>query len=218
MNSETFILAPLAWLAAVSLAVGAEPPAPAKASGGPSPASTNQTVVATAGTNAAPVRDFASFKIISDRNIFNPNRTARSARTGESEKPRVPKVEFFSLLGVLSYSSNTVAYFDGSSSSFRQSLKTNETIAGHTLLVIKPSLVTLSLQGTNVTLPVGGQMKRTDEGPWESAAGAAKAVASAGSTSTAGDASSTSPSSGGADDVLARLLKKREQEQKNEKQ
>lgn len=218
MNSMTFILAPLAWLSAASVVLGAETSAPAKVPSAPATASTNAPVTAVASTNAATVRDFASFKIISDRNIFNPNRTARSARTGEIEKPRVPKVEFFSLVGTLAYSSNTLAYFDGSGGSFRRSLKTNESIAGHTLLEIKPSLVTLSLQGTNVTLSVGGQLKRTDDGPWELASGAAKAVASAGSTSTAGDSPSSSESSGGADDVLARLLKKREQEQKNEKQ
>ncbi|MBI3867631.1 MAG: hypothetical protein HY299_03785 [Verrucomicrobia bacterium] len=168
-------------------------------------------------TNAPVILDYASFKIIQDRNIFNPNRTARASRGGsETEKPKPPKIQHATLVGIMSYAKGDFAFFDGSDSEFRKSLKKEEKIAGHLIVDIAPEKVTLSIAGKSVSLPVGGQIKRVEEGPWEVATGSAK-VASAAATGTGSSESGGESASGGEDDVLKRLLKKREQESKNEK-
>ncbi|MBM3847524.1 MAG: hypothetical protein FJ405_14730, partial [Verrucomicrobia bacterium] len=89
----------MAALAPMSAAENPEPIAPA-----PSPMAPGRTL--TQSTNSLPLSDFRAFKIVSDRNIFNPNRSPRGSRTeGESRKP--PKVETLSLVGVLEYEKGT---------------------------------------------------------------------------------------------------------------
>ena len=183
------------------------------------PSGTNAPSFTTSRTNnAAPANDLASFKLISDRNIFNLSRTSRSARGGDAEKPNVPKVDFFTLVGTLSYSNRQLAFFDGSAGDYRRSVVKEELIAGYRVVEVQPSQVKLSWQGTNVSLPVGGQMKRTDDGPWGAVSGSEKVVASASPSAPSGSDSAASKGGDTAgDDVLARLLKKRAKEQKNEK-
>ena len=180
--------------------------------------STNAPMLAVVRTNGVAKLDFDSFKLIKERNIFNPNRTARSARSGtDAEKPKTPKVEYANLVGIMSYSKGDFAFFDGSSGDYRKTVQRDEKIAGHRVIAIGPEKVTLSIDGKTVSLPVSGQIKKVDEGAWEVVAGSDKVVTAssggAGSSSSGGD----SASGGGEDDVLKRLLKKREQESKNEK-
>ena len=79
-------------------------------------------------TNAVARPDYQSFKIITDRNIFDPNRSSRSSRRTEEAKPA--RVESFALVGTMSYENGTYAFFDGTGSSYRKAIKTGDTIAG----------------------------------------------------------------------------------------
>lgn len=177
-------------------------------------------------TNGAPKKDNADFqsaaRLIADRNIFDPERQPRTP--GSAPRPVVkPQVKAdapeFGLVGIMDYSRGRFAFFDGNASEYRKALQKNASIGGHTVTGITGSSVTLA-QGTNakpVELHVGARLRKNNDGAWELAAGGGSAFSPKSSTSeTTGDASSSGASSGnaGEDEVLKRLLKKREQEMK----
>lgn len=156
------------------------------------------------GAGPAARTEFESFRLIFERNIFNPNRSARSSGEGETrrEPERRVRTESFALVGTMSYEKGRFAFFDGSSSDYRKVLRPTETIAGYTVAEVAPAQVIL--RGTNqhdVVLPVGMQMQRHDEGEWTLAA---RADGSGGSAA-AGAAAENS-------DVLQRMLQRRERE------
>lgn len=158
--------------------------------------------------------DFSAFKIITERNIFSPTRAPSSSSRGETR--RQPKVDNFSLVGTLSYDKGDFAFFDGSGSEFKKALKPDDTIAGHKVIEVTADEVKLEKEGKTIALRVGGQMHREDDGPWEVRNNArvdASMASKSGSESTGSKDSGSETDSGGAgDDILQRLLKKREQE------
>lgn len=191
------------------------------------------------GTNSAPEipkTDYAYFKVVNDRNIFNPGRQPnRPDRPVSREVKRTPKVDAFSLVGTLRYEKGDMAFFDGSSSDYRKAHKAGDTIAGYKVLSISDAAVRIEAQGKVTQLKIGSQMRREDEGEWvfaegpyaggitgSSGSGGSMSSGSGGSsTAAASTGSSTGGSSSGgggsADEILKRLLQKREQEMKNEK-
>lgn len=223
-NAARISLAVLALGCALALA-------PSRAADAPAPVPAATVVAAKAMTNAAaakapastnaPARgvaaapaategiDYASFRQIADRNIFNAGRSSRSARGGE-ERPRQPQVDTFTVVGTMSYAKGEVAFFDGSSALYRKAVKTGETIAGHKVVAVTPDEVRLEADGKPVTMKVGAQLRREDEGPWKVAAAGVSHAVAAPSAASAGDAGDE------AGDVLKRLLQKRQQEEKNE--
>lgn len=121
-------------------------------------------------TNApGPARlSYDSFRMISDRNIFNPNRMAgRSGRsvTRSSSQPAA-RVEALSLVGIMAYEKGTYAFFDGTKTDYRQALQTGATIGEYHVAQVTSDWVQLT-RGTNTyALKVGMQMRREDEGNW----------------------------------------------------
>ena len=149
--------------------------------------------------------DYAAFKLVTDRNIFDPNRVPH--RPGG--QPVVKTVESFSLVGVMSYDKGTFAFFDGTSSQYTKAVKLNDTIAGYKISKIDPNSVRL-LAGTNqVELQVGMQLRRQESGDWVPSA--VSEIYAANSTPSATTHAETTSSSDN-NDVLERLRKKREQE------
>jgi hypothetical protein len=160
--------------------------------------------------------DFSAFRKIADRNIFNSGRSARTARSGE--RPRMPQVESFTVVGTMTYAKGDVVFFDGSSGSYRRALKLGDTIAGHKLVAIASEQIELEADGKKFKLNVGGTVRREDEGPWEvSSSGVSHAVAASAPANSSAE-SSGGESGGEVSDVLKRLLQKRAQEEKNENQ
>jgi hypothetical protein len=119
---------------------------------------------------AAPARvapsGFDAFAIITQRNIFDPNRARGISRRdrNEGEEAPTPRAEAFALVGTLSYDEGRYAYFDGSSSEYRKVLKPRDSIAGYTLAEVGASSVTLMGKGDPVELPIGMEMRRTGQG------------------------------------------------------
>lgn len=148
--------------------------------------------------NAPATNDYAAFKLIRDRNIFNSNRSKRSARDRGTET-RPPRVETLSLVGTMSHARGAVAFFDGSESSYRKAIRPEGTIAGYKLVSVDASSVKLEKDGQTVELSMGGLMKRREDSPWEVIA----PVRTAG-----GEKVETAEEK----EILARLLKKREEE------
>ena len=115
-------------------------------------------------TNSSLRPDYSTFKIVNDRNIFNPHRRGRSSRAPETQS--TSKADSFALVGTMSYEKGTFAFFDGSKSEFRKVVKPAETIAGYTVTDIAPSSVKL-VSGTNqIELNIGSQMRREEEDDW----------------------------------------------------
>jgi hypothetical protein len=118
---------------------------------------------------AAPARmTFDAFRMVSDRNIFNPNRYARSSgRTAPrtSSQPAA-RVESISLVGVLAYDKGYYAFFDGTSSAYKQAIQTGGTIGQYHVTQVAPELVRLVVGTNTFDLKVGMQMRREDEGEW----------------------------------------------------
>jgi hypothetical protein len=108
--------------------------------------------------------DFASFQVISQRNIFDPNRVAHTRFNSAHASARI--VDSFSFLGTMSYEKGDFAFFDGTSPDFHRVLKLDGDIAGFKVTTLTPKSVTL-LSGTNeMILPVGTQVRRDDDGHW----------------------------------------------------
>lgn len=185
--------------------------------------------------SAAQSFEESAFRIVTERNIFNANRSGGQVR-GPSR--RATTVEYFALVGTMDYEKGIFAFFDGSSSQLTKVMKANDVIAGHKLLSISANSVKLEADGKESELPVGSQMRREDEGAWqvsEAARGGLNTTSngngdssSRGSRTDRGDSSprsrrenseSTNRSSGSTatpsaneDEILKRLMERREKE------
>ena len=171
------------------------------------------TLAAAEGTNTSSRTDYVSFRVIAERNIFNPNRSGRSS--GQASTRREPerrvKSDRFALLGTMSYEKGRFAFFDGSSSEFKKVLKPSDIIAGFKVIDVAPTCVKLeTTNGQTLELCVGMQMKKREAEDWE-LAGKADSADSAGTASST-NAPTASASGSEADDVLKRLMQRREQD------
>ena len=114
--------------------------------------------------------DYSAFRIITDRNIFNSRRYARSGPAPRQETTQRTRVDSFTLLGTMSYEKGLFAFFDGTRSDFRKAAKPGDTVADYKITRIEQSKVKL-ISGTNeVDLPVGMQLRKDEENGWKLAA------------------------------------------------
>jgi len=181
-------------------------------------------------TNQSKRLSYSDFQIINERNIFNPRRYARS---GPRQAQPASKVDFFTLVGTMTYEKGPFAFFEGTSSDYRKVLKPLDSIAGYKITNIEFNSVKLASQTNEVQLGVGMQMRREEDGPWRLAAASepvppsnevasataskpGEAAAPSAGTSEPGAANQTASAAtapGGSDDaVLRRLMQRREQE------
>jgi hypothetical protein len=174
-----------------------------------SPASTSTT------NEAAPRMDARYFRLISDRNIFDQTRRPQIIRTINTNPP--PRIDSFTLTGVGLDNNQGAAMFDSTSSLYRKTLFAGDTIAGYRIAEITPDLDAIKLAASSnqvVTMRVGMQMRRSNNGPWLLASralnvtlppvegDAEKSDAPVGATNAAiGDAA--------ANDIIKRLMEKR---------
>jgi len=168
-------------------------------------------------TNSASPSNFSYFRIITERNIFNPDRYPNRARGPRG--PRGPATDAFALVGTMSYEKGQFAFFDGTSSTYRKALPAGGTIAGYKVAEITPTAVKLVSTNKQVELKVGSQMRHEgtnwqlvarNELPTESAADTSETSGTATSTSSSGSSSSESEPN----DVLKRLMQRREEDLK----
>jgi len=159
-------------------------------------------------TNSPARVDYQTFRLISERNIFDPNRSSRSSGVRRS-RPTI--AESFALVGTLSYEKGNVAFFVGTDSSYRKDLKTGDMIAGYKIAEITANRVKLMADNQVVELGVGMQMRRQDAGEWQLAG---RAESFSDSSATTVSAGKTDAAEGAASDVLKKLMQQREQELK----
>ena len=167
--------------------------------------------------NTSSVVSLQSFKIITQRNIFDPNRRAGSGERGRRIDPnRLARADGFSLVGTLIDKRGEFAFFSGSDSKYKKVLKVAGTIADYKVTEVAPDYVQLETNGNQIKMTVGMQMKKLDAGEWQLVDGTvALAKISETSTSEMNDTetSDSGPTTGGsADAVLKRLMQQREKE------
>jgi hypothetical protein len=160
--------------------------------------------------------DYSAFRLIADRNIFNPDRYAHSTRGSRQTKAHAPALPAFYLVGTMDYRKGIFAFFDGNNSEYRKVAGKGGTVAGYAVTEITHAGVKLEAGGKTLELKVGARMQQDGEGKWElsetgsSAEAATVAPAPAASDASAAPASDSSATS----DILKRLMQKREQETK----
>jgi len=163
-----------------------------------------------AGTNRL---DYSAFKIVVDRNIFDPNRISR--RPGDRGPRPVPKsVDSLTLVGTMTYEKGSFAFFDGTSSDYKKALRLNDLVAGHKVTNISPNSVKLAAGTNELELTVGMQLRREEDGPWLLAGGSGSYAAAPTSTSTSAIVSTGSDAAASAaeSDIIKKLMQRREKE------
>jgi len=167
---------------------------------------------------ASSAPDFSAYRIISERNIFDPNRSPR--RASNAQRPRPKTVDSFALVGIMTYEKGAFAFFDGTRGDFKRAVKESGEIAGFKVASVSPDAVRLASGEQQFDLKVGMQLRREEEGPWEPSSQTASYASGPGSRSSAASPApapsappaAPSTSGGSADDVLRRLMQRREQE------
>ena len=95
-----------------------------------------------------------SFKLIQERNIFDPDR--RRPREMRRETPVAPpREESFTLLGTMSYGERILAFFEGTQRDWSGAVELGNEVAGHTLKEVGFDNVLLELKGEFLALQVG---------------------------------------------------------------
>lgn len=120
-------------------------------------------------TNSPLRLDYTAFKVIPERNIFNPRRTGSSGFTPADARREVA-VERVALVGIMTYEKGPFAFFDSNSLEYRKVLRPEETIAGYKITEISGQSVKLEAGTNTVELGVGMQLRREDKGPWQAVA------------------------------------------------
>ncbi len=150
-----------------------------------------QPATSVAGTNAAPTEsapkkggagkaaagsatDFSAFKLVYERNIFDPNRhPAGVAPRNIVKATKAIKVDKFSLVGTMLTDGKIVAFFSGTDSSYQATLGVKKSIAGFEIDEIRYDGVKLCRSNQVYNLSFENQMRREDGGEWRLADGSA---------------------------------------------
>ena len=150
---------------------GAEPTAtpPAALPAAPTPARARNAVpalVAAAPRNDSslvPTATIEAFRLITDRNIFNPNRTGRRDRSADEAPPRL---DVIALAGTIDSDKGLRAIFDGTDAAFRKGLHVGEAVDKFKVTQIAPDVVSLERDGKTIAMHVGQQFRRPEGGDW----------------------------------------------------
>lgn len=168
---------------------------------------------ASAGTPAAsaPANSFEAFGLIVERNIFNPNRTGRSAPV-TAVKPL--QVDEIALVGTMMSDQGLLAFFESADSSFRKTVRVGEAIAEYKVERITSGGVDLSRGNTPLTLMVAQRLRRVEGSDWIVDTSSTDVAQGTGLTAGRRAVEPGAPLEIPADasDVLKRLMKKREKQ------
>lgn len=174
--------------------------------------------------NVAGPADYAAFsRFITERNIFDPNRSPRNApdnrpRTTARQTRAQLSAPAFTLVGTMSYQKGLFAFFDGNNADLRKVLPASGGIAGYTVTEVTLTGVKLQAAGkTNETVRLKiGDMMRQEAGRWQPAGPGELSAGTnaAGSEASGADTGSAAAPAGASNDILKKLMQQREQELK----
>lgn len=211
MNLRLILL--LSAVAAARGAFAAEAKAPAAA---PSPRATTPaagTAPSAAATRAestvTPTAAFDTFRLITDRNIFNPNRTGRRERTFEEAPPRV---DVISLVGTMESDKVPRAFFDSADTAFRKAVHVGDMIDKFKVSQISAQAVELERDGKTFSVRVGQELRRPEGADWNISEMPRPTATT--TTATRIDPSAPPVIPADADPVMRRLMERRAQQLK----
>ncbi|MBL9211777.1 MAG: hypothetical protein JNL92_15005 [Opitutaceae bacterium] len=158
---------------------------------------------ASAATKAvSPADSFEAFRIITEKNIFNPNRVGLTRATPEAKPPRVDEI---ALVGTVEFGGKRVALFESPEVAFRKTVAEGDTLGEFTVRRVGSEGVDLVRGDQVLALRVAQQLRRPEGADWSVVAAPDAPRAEASSTPTIpADAS----------DVLKRLMRQREKQLK----
>jgi hypothetical protein len=164
-------------------------------------------------TNLAVNAESDPFQIIGRNNIFDQSRTYRES----GPRRAVARVETITFHGAAVYDGVASAFFEGAGLRDSREYKTGDTLIGDLKIakINNTGTVTLTNSSTNTfVLSIDGNasLRREENGPWR-LSGYIAAVA-APETNSAESASSTPSTGNAASDILARLMKRRQEAEK----
>lgn len=154
---------------------------------------------------------FDTYRLIGDRNIFNPNRVSRSR---SSETP-LPRTEVISFVGTMQYEKGLFAFFDSPDTAYRKALNEGGALGKFTVKGITADSVELERESQPIALKMGQQLRRPEGGEW-SVIGAEIVRSEARAAEAAANPGPGSPIAIPADasEALRRLMEKRQQQLK----
>lgn len=207
MNIRHSTITLLATFAALTAGRAADLPAkPAAATPAPTPAA------AVRATTAGPITGLAAFRIIEERNIFNPNRVGRTIAGADTPAPQNETIAF---VGTMNYEKGLFAFFASSTASFQKTLHEGEQVAQYTVGHIAKDTVDLTRDGQKLTLNIGQALSRPPGGDWTVTTPVVVVATAPEAARTAEQSTSTPPAvPADASETLKRLMEKRQQQLK----
>jgi len=159
----------------------------------------------------APANSFEAFGLIVERNIFNPNRSVRSASAPEVKPPRVEEI---ALVGTMTSDQGLLAFFESADSSFRKTVRVGDSMAEFKVAGISSGGVELAQGETALALRVAQRLRRVEGGAWTVDTSGTDVPPGSGLTAgrRAVEAGAPAEIPADASDVLKRLMKKREKQ------
>lgn len=168
--------------------------------------------------------EYNSFRIVWEKNIFNPNRLSRASREIVKDPTPVKEADTISLTGSLLYEKESYAFFSGNRPEYQAAVIQGASIAEYRVALIQTDSVKLENNQESINLPVGMGLKKTEAGKWEVTTVFRPAAQSVSSNFSAienrtdagpglGDSAPKSESAG-ASDILKKLMEKRAKELK----
>ena len=175
--------------------------ADAKAPAAPVTAAAKSTPTAAKGS-------FESFRLIGDRNIFDPNRRGRASRSASNE-PLAPTGDTIAFVGTMDYDRGIYAFFDSSDVQYRKVLPEGGKLADFVVKHVEARRVDLTRDGKEVSLQITQQLHRPDGGDW-TVTGASPAP----TVSAAAEGAAAPAIPADASDILKRLMEQRQKQLK----
>ncbi len=111
--------------------------------------------------------EFESFRIVVDRNIFDPNRSPHQLNSRSVSNDPVSQPERLALLGAMVYGEEAVAFFEGTKPEYTANVNEGDTIAGYRIVEIRTDGLKLSKGERHIELPVGSVLSRQRGSEWE---------------------------------------------------
>jgi hypothetical protein len=163
--------------------------------------------------------DFDVFRIIVERNIFDPTRKPGGAPVKDAPPPADAPQQTVRLMGTWLRDDHALALFEGSGDVPREGLEEGASIAGYRIAEVRTDAVVLANDQGKIELHVGAGLARKGEGTWavvenpvtsQPTADSAKATESKQGGEAAGQ--QTTPGNKAPDDALEKLRERRRKE------
>ncbi|MBI1389735.1 MAG: hypothetical protein GC154_14955 [bacterium] len=190
------------------------------------------------GAPATPAQDgngpeFDEFRVIIERNIFNPNRRGPQVEREPEPEPPPVQVDEYVLLGTLLTDQTAYAFIEGRGAVGDDVMSVGDALADGVIREIQASSIVVAASESAETLAVGEALSRRDGGPWAKTAPSAgggssrsgrfsrssrtnasqtQAEAPKEETKSGSEAANAADSGSDANEILKRMMERRKQE------